>query len=339
MARKQRYCMRDVLIYSRNSAFTDPAYLSSIRRQIANSTRSTVEATTPLIISTKRRSRPSKTTNKESKSKSRLSIRLRLDEALSQLDNADPETMFEGWSAARVRAYKSCDTNPNSYYYRFNAPGEAQKNGQWTPEERRKFTARLAELGGANGQWGLFSMAIKGRVGYQCSNYYRGLIKSGGIVDPNYEVDAKGKIHYLFGKKEGGSGVVRTHNKKGGSDAGKSKRKRKAEAGDDGEEEEVYPGEEISDESAPRPRTRTRGHVVDQETGLVDNPLPGFIDPITLDQVVRPTISPQGMVMGYDSWIKCLSNPKQRDTCPLTKVRLGRRDLVELTLVNIEEFR
>lgn len=44
-------------------------------------------------------------------------------------------------------------------------------------------------------------------------------------------------------------------------------------------------------------------------------------------------------MMGYDSWIKCLSNPKQRDTCPLTKEKFGRRDLVELSLVNIEEYR
>jgi hypothetical protein len=29
-----------------------------------------------------------------------------------------------------------------------------------------------------------------------------------------------------------------------------------------------------------------------------DNPLPDFIDPITLETVVRPTVSPQGFVMG-----------------------------------------
>jgi hypothetical protein len=30
-----------------------------------------------------------------------------------------------------------------------------------------------------------------------------------------------------------------------------------------------------------------------------DNPLPGFIDPITLEAVVKPAISPYGHVMGY----------------------------------------
>ena len=32
---------------------------------------------------------------------------------------------------ARIKAYKQIDTNPNTYYYRFNAPGEAQRNGPW----------------------------------------------------------------------------------------------------------------------------------------------------------------------------------------------------------------
>jgi hypothetical protein len=29
-----------------------------------------------------------------------------------------------------------------------------------------------------------------------------------------------------------------------------------------------------------------------------DNPLPGYIDPITLEEVVQPAISPYGHVMG-----------------------------------------
>jgi hypothetical protein len=33
-------------------------------------------------------------------------------------------------------------------------------------EEKKLFYARLAEAG-ANGQWGIFSMKIPGRVGYQ----------------------------------------------------------------------------------------------------------------------------------------------------------------------------
>jgi len=49
---------------------------------------------------------------------------------------------------------------------------------------------RLIEMG-ANVQWGVFSIPIPGRVGYQCSNYYRDLIKKNWITDPNYKVDGK----------------------------------------------------------------------------------------------------------------------------------------------------
>lgn len=43
---------------------------------------------------------------------------------------------MEGWSSARIRAYKLIDTNPNAYYYRFNKPGEKQGKGKFTPEVR-----------------------------------------------------------------------------------------------------------------------------------------------------------------------------------------------------------
>jgi len=74
-----------------------------------------------------------------------------------------------------VQAYRQLKTNPNTYYYRFCAPGVQQKNGPWTKSEEVLFMERLAEMGGAKRkmQWGLFSMAIPGRVGYQCSNFYR----------------------------------------------------------------------------------------------------------------------------------------------------------------------
>lgn len=86
--------------------------------------------------------------------------RLRLDDALANASD------MEGWSEARIRAYQSMKTNPNTYFYRFNAPGETQRNGPWSKEEDELFMKRLAEFG-ADGQWGIFSMAIPGRVGYQ----------------------------------------------------------------------------------------------------------------------------------------------------------------------------
>lgn len=69
------------------------------------------------------------------------------------------------------------------------------------------------------------------------------------------------------------------------------------------------------------------------------NPLKGFTDPITLDQVVKPAISKYGHVMGYDSWMRCLASDEKRNICPITKKPLSKRELVILTHDNIEEYR
>ncbi len=82
-----------------------------------------------------------------------------------------------------------------------------QATGAWTPAEHARFLARLAELGGGTEvdlQWGVFSMAIPGRVGYQCSNYYRKLVERGEIRDPNYVLDGDGRAHFLRVKNPDG---------------------------------------------------------------------------------------------------------------------------------------
>ena len=55
--------------------------------------------------------------------------KLKLDDALAVKEQ---NGQFAGWSEARIRAFKLIKQNPNAYYYRFNAPGEAQKNGAWS---------------------------------------------------------------------------------------------------------------------------------------------------------------------------------------------------------------
>ncbi|KAJ3056246.1 hypothetical protein HK097_007606 [Rhizophlyctis rosea] len=313
----------------------------------------------------RRRKAVKKTTGQEAKQRSiRLSV-LRLDEAIEQLEQGvDPDKVFEGWSDARVKAYRQIGTNPNSYYYRFNAPGEKQKNGVWDKAEREVFFKRLDELG-ADGQWGIFSMAIPGRVGYQCSNFYRHLVKSGEIKDHNYVIDKKGNLNYLFGKKDGKEGVIRTHSKHGSggvkrsggaakpSPATNKKRKRRSRYGSDDDEEDGDVGDlfdeddsgnytcKVSWATTRRTRARLGGGVgEDDEAGVEDtNPLPGFTDPITLDEVVKPAISPYGHVMGYDSWIRCLSNEEKKNICPLTKKPLTKRELVVLTHDNIAKYR
>ncbi len=47
----------------------------------------------------------------------------------------------------------------------------------------------------------------------------------------------------------------------------------------------------------------------DADVARLENPLPGFIDPITLEEVEMPAISPSGHVMGYKNWSRfdCLT--------------------------------
>jgi len=115
----------------------------------------------------------------------------------------DESELFAGWSEARIKGWKNRIKKPNAYYYRFNAPGERQSNGGWTPKEHELFMETLAKLpdGKANYEWGTFSISIPGRVGYQCSNYYRSLVKNGVIQDENYMLDEKGELRFHFKNK------------------------------------------------------------------------------------------------------------------------------------------
>lgn len=187
------------------------------------------------------------------------------------------------------------------YYYRFNETGESQRTGEWSVEEKELFLNRLAEVGPE--KWGIFSMTIPGRVGYQCSNYYRQLVASGEIKDSNYAFGADGKLHFIAKKSAG---------------VKKPKVTRSS-----GEKDKKF--------------TMT---LKNASVRLHDNPLPDLIDPITLEPVERPAISPYGHVMGYDSWLKCLiGDVPCKNKCPLTKKPLSKRDLVILTNENIESYR
>ncbi|RMZ52298.1 hypothetical protein APUTEX25_001688 [Auxenochlorella protothecoides] len=63
-----------------------------------------------------------------------------------------------------------------------------------------------------------------------------------------------------------------------------------------------------------------------------DNPLPDLLDPITLEPVVRPAISPYGHVMGMATWKAVLSESK---SCPFTKQPLTWESCKVLTKHNI----
>ena len=79
-------------------------------------------------------------------------------------------------------------------------------------------------------------MNIPGRVGYQCSNFYRQLIKEGEIKDENYSFDKDGKLVFKFRDRRGNSTLVR-----------KNKRRRLySEDEDEDEIAEMPPEEEVN---------------------------------------------------------------------------------------------
>ena len=109
----------------------------------------------------------------------------------------------EGWSSAKKDSYQKRVSNPNQFYYRHNDPGEKKATGSWTSLEHELFMRKFKEnygeaLAGQSPKWGIFSQSIPGRVGYQCSNYYRLLVKNGTLKDGNYTKDDSGKIHFVF---------------------------------------------------------------------------------------------------------------------------------------------
>mmetsp|Transcript_8784 Transcript_8784/g.16118 ORF Transcript_8784/g.16118 Transcript_8784/m.16118 type:complete len:782 (+) Transcript_8784:357-2702(+) len=108
------------------------------------------------------------------------------------------------WSDARIKAFLGRKTNPNAYYYRFNELNEIQETGEWSAANKKRFMELISE--GVDYRWGIFSTKIPGRVGYQCSNFYRKLITEGVVHDPNYHIGEDGKLKFVRpkGLKRGG---------------------------------------------------------------------------------------------------------------------------------------
>ncbi|GBG26780.1 Hypothetical Protein FCC1311_030022 [Hondaea fermentalgiana] len=99
------------------------------------------------------------------------------------------------WSEARIKAFVNRKSNPNAYYYRFNRLGEKQATGEWSQKNQKLFMELIKD--GVDYRWGILSMKIPGRVGYQCSNFYRKLVAQGKVVDPNYQIDPSGKLKFV----------------------------------------------------------------------------------------------------------------------------------------------
>jgi hypothetical protein len=86
-----------------------------------------------------------------------------------------------------------------------------------------------------------------------------------------------------------------------------------------------------------RNRRKRQGLSTEDLDDKSHNPLADKIDPITLDPIENPAISPRtGHVCGYYTWLMCI---KRNGKCPFTQLRLQKSDLVRLTTTNIDFYR
>ena len=217
-----------------------------------------------------------------------------------------------GWSDARIKAFLGIKKNPYAFYYRFNAPGEKQDTGTWNKTSHEIFMKLIST--GVDYNWGKFSMQVPGRVGYQCSNYYRKLVLNKTISDENYQIDEKGKLRFIRPKRM----KSRHHTRK----------KRRGDT--------IYAREvDSSDEEAS---ITQEGSVFGFATSSKTSILPDIKCPMTLEPLTEPALSPYGHVMNYDTWVRVLGKPP-KNTCPFTKQKVTRRDLVKLTVANLDEYR
>lgn len=183
-------------------------------------------------------------------------------------DGVDPK-IWHKWSTIHQASYLAGITNPNTYFYRNVAPGEKQKNGPWSAEEKKLFLKRLEEVrqeGSSRSQWGIFSQAIPGRVGYQCANFYRKLILNKEIEDPSYFTDEDGVLRHKKTTNEG--------NRSPGKNKGQK---------DDEPQLSLY--EKLSQQ----------------------NPLNRAIDGITNEIIKVPALSPDGYLLDYNTWLKFIT--------------------------------
>lgn len=75
-----------------------------------------------------------------------------------------------------------------------------------------------------------------------------------------------------------------------------------------------------------------KAHYIEDE-----NPLPDYSDPITLQPIVVPAVSPYGHVAGYYTWIQAL---KETDgICPFTKLPLSVESLIKLNKRNYHIYK
>eukprot|EP00462_Mataza_sp_D1_P018306 CAMPEP_0175127808 /NCGR_PEP_ID=MMETSP0087-20121206/4585_1 /TAXON_ID=136419 /ORGANISM="Unknown Unknown, Strain D1" /LENGTH=647 /DNA_ID=CAMNT_0016409813 /DNA_START=124 /DNA_END=2067 /DNA_ORIENTATION=- len=89
---------------------------------------------------------------------------------------------YDGWGIEKKRCWDEIATKPNDFYFKYPPPGVTAKGrSQWSQQEIELFLCNL-KLHPPCGQWGLFSLTMRGRTGQQCQHMYEQLTKTGIIT-------------------------------------------------------------------------------------------------------------------------------------------------------------
>lgn len=149
----------------------DPGYLKQIRETISHRYYSQEK-------NVAKRARPNKS-NAPTESRWDLTLRTALIEQAVDIGEVDTSL----WTRARRESYGRFREAPNTYLYYYRLPGEEQRHGPWDGDEHEDFLRLLDEAGGWEAakspdmQWGILSAGLSGRVGFQCSNHFRQLVR------------------------------------------------------------------------------------------------------------------------------------------------------------------
>jgi hypothetical protein len=256
-------------------------------------------------------------------------------EAMVRPDEVSPEN-WARWSEARRKSYLHVDEHPGAYYYRHNPGGEVQRNGNWSAEEKRLFLERMKEIRGSadtfSCDWGSFSLAIPGRVGYQCSNFYRKLVEAGELTDSRYIIGTDGKLHHTTRihdtpRKEK---TVRKHFKHP-IDFSEVTSLNFTSSSEYADQHKVSNPKKGAEPKAP-PKPKAKGLY---DRWAMDNPLPEAVDTITGEVIRVPAMSPDGYVLDYNTWLDLIPTT---GVDPFTQKRLNKRQLIVLNTENFSQY-
>lgn len=288
------------------------------------------------------------------------------------------QDIWDKWSPVRRESFTQIAKNPNTFFYRHRPPGDPQKCGPFTAEEEAQFLERLAyfrnELNVDDGLWGLFSIPIRGRVGYQCANFYRLLIKNKKIEDDRYEILEDGKLKFLRGSRSNPSeevmkklekeafqfikqclqtedGVVPTISKpiivpaeKSSNPPNNSKPFKVSRASKEiikylGHQRSIQAKKNIQQPVSLGAKRFSHGGPIQAYT--IDNrnqicPIFGALDPLSNDPIDTPMMDPNGFVMDLKSWRRIF---RHNEKAPCQMIAKDESDLIELNSKNFDEFR